>query len=121
MGSRRRVCCVVWSLAAVSVRTLTSCCSGHTTEAHLLQTPQVRRLEGAVLEARDRAVVFNSTSSYFVIFRSQKAAAMATSCNIHPLRRELFKVGFVWCACMRACVRVRVHVRACVRACVRSP
>ena len=35
---------------------------------------EVKRLEAAVLEARERAIVFNSTPSYFVLFRSQKAA-----------------------------------------------
>ncbi|KIY96999.1 ERD4-related membrane protein [Monoraphidium neglectum] len=53
---------------------------------------EVARLERAVLEARDRALVFNSTPSSFVLFRTQKAAAIASSCNIHPLRKELFKV-----------------------------
>jgi hypothetical protein len=50
-------------------------------------------MEQAVLEARERALVYNSTPSYFVLFRSQKAAAIAASSTIHPLRRELFKVG----------------------------
>ncbi|KAI8465074.1 MAG: hypothetical protein J3K34DRAFT_525694 [Monoraphidium minutum] len=53
---------------------------------------EVARLERAVLEARERALVYNSTPSFFVLFRSQKAAAIAASCNIHPLKRELFKV-----------------------------
>ncbi|KAI8469089.1 MAG: hypothetical protein J3K34DRAFT_514584 [Monoraphidium minutum] len=46
---------------------------------------EVARLERAVLEARERALVYNSTPSFF-------AAAIAASCNIHPLRKQLFKV-----------------------------
>ncbi|KIZ06854.1 hypothetical protein MNEG_1105, partial [Monoraphidium neglectum] len=53
---------------------------------------EVARLERAVLEARDRALIFNCTPSFFVLFRTQRAAAIAASCNIHPLKKELFKV-----------------------------
>ncbi|GBF99191.1 hypothetical protein Rsub_11636 [Raphidocelis subcapitata] len=53
---------------------------------------RVEELANQVLEARERALVFNSTPSFFVLFRSQKAAAIAASCNIHPLRRQLFNV-----------------------------
>lgn len=51
--------------------------------------------------------------------RTQKAAAIAASCNIHPLRKQLFKVGaaFSLCASRRAAVE-RSLPRACLVACV---
>jgi hypothetical protein len=45
-----------------------------------------------VREARERALALNGTTSYFVLFRTQRSAAIAASCNIHPLRRQLFSV-----------------------------
>jgi hypothetical protein len=40
-----------------------------------------------------RALVLNCSPAFFVLFRTQKAAAIASSCTIHPLRRQLFQVG----------------------------
>ncbi|GBF87290.1 ERD4-related membrane protein [Raphidocelis subcapitata] len=61
---------------------------------------EVSRLEREVLLARERALVYNSSPSSFVLFRSQKAAAIAASCTIHPLRKQLFKAsgerGTLW-------------------------
>lgn len=50
-------------------------------------------LEAETLEARERALVLNGTPSAFVLFRTQKAAAVASSCNIHPLSQEMFQVS----------------------------
>jgi hypothetical protein len=36
---------------------------------------------------------YGQTPSWFVLFRSQKAAAIAASCNILPMNQDLFQVG----------------------------
>jgi hypothetical protein len=52
----------------------------------------LKRLEQVVVDERARALREGFTPSWFVLFRTQKAAAVAASCNIHPLNRAGFQV-----------------------------
>jgi hypothetical protein len=52
----------------------------------------LKRLEQVVVDERAKALREGFTPSWFVLFRTQKAAAVAASCNIHPLNRAGFQV-----------------------------
>lgn len=47
---------------------------------------------------------YGQTPSWFVLFRSQKAAAIASSCNILPMNQDLFQVCSTMCVCVWFCI-----------------
>lgn len=53
---------------------------------------EVAALEPRILAEREAALKYSQTPSWFVLFRTQKAAAIASSCNILPMNQDLFQV-----------------------------
>ena len=53
---------------------------------------EIAALEPAILRERYAALKYAQTPSWFVLFRTQKAAAIAASCNILPMNQDLFQV-----------------------------
>eukprot|EP00878_Enallax_costatus_P009758 GHUV01010191.1.p1 GENE.GHUV01010191.1~~GHUV01010191.1.p1 ORF type:complete len:1012 (+),score=268.71 GHUV01010191.1:434-3469(+) len=53
---------------------------------------EIAALEPVILRERDAALKYAQTPSWFVLFRTQKAAAIAASCNILPMNQDLFQV-----------------------------
>ena len=56
---------------------------------------QVRELEAAVGEARQRALRSAPTASFFVFFNSQVAAAQAAQCSLQSEDGRVFRVSQV--------------------------
>ncbi|KAF6257975.1 hypothetical protein COO60DRAFT_1701539 [Scenedesmus sp. NREL 46B-D3] len=55
-------------------------------------TGEVAALEPRILAEREAALKYAQAPSWFVLFRTQKAAAIAASCNILPMNQNLFQV-----------------------------
>lgn len=53
---------------------------------------EVRRLEAAIVAARQRALAAPPCASFFVFFSSQKDAAVAAQANLHPEDGNSFRV-----------------------------
>lgn len=53
---------------------------------------EIAALEPVILKERELALKYGQTPSWFVLFRTQKAAAIASSCNILPMNQDLFQV-----------------------------
>ena len=53
---------------------------------------EIARMERAIVEERHATLAGPCAPSWFVLFRTQQAAAMAASSNVHPLNSSLFQV-----------------------------
>ncbi|KAF8056000.1 ERD4 [Scenedesmus sp. PABB004] len=70
----------------------TSCCKGPKVDKINKLRAEIAALEPRILAERAAALQYGMTPSWFVLFRSQTAAAIAASCNILPMNQDLFQV-----------------------------